>query len=145
MIYQCLIFMIIEKIVKKSYQLETLILIPISCINQENESIEKGESIMNKQINLFTIDKILHKFGILNTIINRILILLIPQSVAIACTPTPNWQRGSQCGFVFCSSETNCYHWYKYYTIYYDNNWSNPCQICDYWAQDSQKCSPCPV
>lgn len=81
----------------------------------------------------------------MNKLINQILNMLIPNTVAIACTPTPYKVKGSQCYFQYCDSTTGCRHLYKYYTKYYDSSGVFQCQICDWWEFDSQICNPCPV
>ncbi len=101
---------------------------------------------MNGQFSLRTIDKILHKYGVLNVLLNQILILLIPQSVATACNVTSDHDLGPLCVPYWwaCDTSTRCFKWEKHYTLYrqYPGD-PDPCPICDVWVDTRQPCSPC--
>lgn len=101
---------------------------------------------MKGQFNLRTIDKILHKFGILNVLLNWILIMLIPQSEAIACNVTSDFYGGELCDpYTWaCDTSTRCFKWEKHYTYYrqYPGD-PDPCRICNWWVDTRQPCSPC--
>ncbi|PKO05313.1 MAG: hypothetical protein CVU41_11795 [Chloroflexi bacterium HGW-Chloroflexi-3] len=103
---------------------------------------------MNGQFSLRTIDKIFHKIGVLNVLLNRILIMLIPQSEANAeepCYVTSNYYGGGLCEpYTWaCDTSTRCLIWEKHYTYYYQPGNPNPCPICDWWVDTRQPCSPC--
>jgi len=102
---------------------------------------------MKGQFSLQTINKILLKFGVLNVLLNRILIMLIPQSEAIACTPTSYHDLGPLCDtyYWYCDTTTQCQVFEKHKTIYwqYASKTGPSCTICDCWVNTRRICSPC--
>jgi hypothetical protein len=102
---------------------------------------------MKGQFNLQTIDKILNNFGILNVLLNWILIMLIPQSEAIACTATPYKELDALCDpyWWYCDTTTECQLFEKHLTRYWLNasKTGSSCTICDCWVNTRQICSPC--
>jgi len=101
---------------------------------------------MKGQFNVISLDKCISKYGVLNSLLNRILNFLIPQTEAIACTPTNYYELGPLCDpyYWYCDTTTQCQIYEKHYTNYYPYQGAPTyCQICNWWVNTRQICSPC--